>query len=310
MKVRFFRSASVEGSGGSDSGAAAPAAAPSEPSSDSGARQIEADIADIFAYDPFGPSSEPTPPAAAEPAPVVSAPVVEPPPMVQAAPAPDPLLEAAQALRETAAALPQAVREATVSQQPQETQPDPWSPLDDKGQPVNYRAVYEQLPDSMIQALGSENPTERKQAVAALLATSTHIAQRQAVSQAVQMMRQEFVRAIPNFVQRSIREHHEQREVFSDFYGAFPSLSHPSIRPIVQQEGVRLARQLGVQGWSPEFRQKLGEHVTNMLRGVTGPTASSMQQAPAPIMSVPSARPMAPPNSPRSPEQDMADLLI
>ena len=237
MRVRFYRSGNVEGSGGqaapvsSDPVASTPAA-----ENTGGQDQIAEDIQSLFEFDPFTPPADPAPPAAqpVEPAAVAipaSAAAAPPPadPQVTATPAVDPLLAAAQALQQTAESLPQAVREAAAPQPPAQPEPDPWTPLGDKGEALDYRQIFQQVPPQLLNALGSENPAERNQAVTGLLAISTHVAHRLAVAQSVQMMRQEFARAIPNFVQQTIVQREQQQQVFNDFYTKYPALSHPAL---------------------------------------------------------------------------------
>lgn len=299
MKVRFFRSASVEGSGGP---------APSSPAEGGGGMDhISTDIQSVFEYDPFEPPATPAP----EPAPAAAAspepPPAEPTPVTPsvATPAPEPLAEAAAALRDAAQALPQAVREATAPARPAAPEADPWTPMVD-GQALDYRQVFQQIPDSMLAGIRSENPVEQKAAIGSLLAVSATLAHRLAFKQATETVRNELAQALPTYVQSTLRSHREQEQVFQDFYSKYPQLSHPSIRPVVLTAAKELAAQTGVRGWTPQFRDQLGEHVLNMLRGVASPAAPPAA-APASQMSGASVRPAS---RPTTQSDEFSELLF
>lgn len=295
MKVRseFARSASVEGSGG-----AAPAPAPADTGASNAAQAgISDDIRSVFEWDPFEPTppenvpaATPTPePVAATPPPVAQPATPVPPPPAPV-PTPDPTLAAVTELRQTVTQLPEMLREATRPAQPQQPEPDQWAPMAD-GQPLNYGALMQQVPDQLIASLGSENPLERKQAIANLLAISTHVAHRNAVKQAMEMVRSEMRQVLPAFVNNQLTEHVQRQQVFQDFYGNFPALANESLRPLVMQQAQALAAETGARGWSPEFRNRLGERVMSVLRGAVPQTAPVAQ---APTMTPSSVRPTAP----------------
>lgn len=312
MRIKFFRSATVEGSGGSTP--PAEAAPPPAPNSQ---ELIAQDIRSIMDFDPFGPeeqdgqppspaTTEATPPAPAGEQNVVGTPPTGAPAAAPTAPPPPPPPTPDQALREAAAALaqsaqqiPQVIREAQAPQAPTAPKSDEYAPRTEQGQNIDYGMVMQQIPDQLIQGIASENPVERKQAVGQLLGVAMHIAHRQAVAHAVNQLRDEFSRVMPVFVQEQIQSFQTQQEVFNDFYGAFPHLSNPAIRPIVQREAKNLAAQLGVRGWSEDFRQRLGEHVTTMLRQFAAPVTPPPPTQ-APVMSGPSARPAMPPAAPQA----------
>jgi hypothetical protein len=197
------------------------------------------------------------------------------------------LAEAARALQQTAAELPAAVA-AAVQPKAQESEVDPWAPLDQNGQPVDYGRLN--IPDAVIMAMASDNPAERKAATAHMIGSVAHLVQRMAVAQAVQQVRNEIATAMPRFVTERLVQHQQQQEVFQDFYGHFPQLSHPAIRPVVMAEAQKLAQQGGPKQWTPEFRDQLGRHVTALLRASVPVPAAPPAAAPG-TMSGLNARP-------------------
>lgn len=297
IRNTLFWSENVEGSGGE-----APAPAPDT-------NGVSKEIADIMNFDPFD-SADPAPVSPPEPevvptqAPEASA---VPIPSVEApAPAPDPLAQTVQGLQQTVQDLPNVIREAVKPQTPAAPEPDAWAPMVD-GQPLNYMQVMSSVPDGVINALASDNPAERKQALAQTLGIAMHVAHRLATKQAVEQVRAEMGRVLPAFVNEQLQTRERMTSVFNDFYGKHPELSHPSLRGVVQQEAVKLSQQLNVRDWTPEFRDRLGEHVRNMLRGVVPATVQTQQPA-APMMG-PTARPMQA-TGPSNVQQEIADLLF
>ncbi|MBA4275093.1 MAG: hypothetical protein C0436_05505, partial [Alphaproteobacteria bacterium] len=142
--------------------------------------------------------------------------------------------------------------------------------------------------------MNSENPAERKQATTHLIASSMATAHRMAVAQAMRMMNAQVAQVLPNFVQEQITQHQQRQEIFQDFYGKFPDLSAPPIRNVIVDQAKQLQQQMGNPGWTPAFRDALGQHVRNMLRGYVSPTGTQAPPAPPPVpsgvMTPPSAR--------------------
>ncbi len=309
-------SENIEGSGGSEA-APPPAADTSAPASAADRMGVSQEIKDIFDFDPFDPSKEP--------APEVTAPeVVAPPAPLEAAPAqplpaapvegavappvpvsPEPLQAAVQELRQVVQDLPQQLRPPPAPEQ-LTPETDPWMPRDGE-RALNYFEVMSQIPDPVMQNLGSENLLERKQAVAQLMGVAMTVSHRLAMKQAVETVRREMSQVLPNFVSEQIKNYDTAQRVYTDFYGKFPQLSAPHFRPIVQQEAAKLSRQLGVAGWTPEFRDQLGKHVIGML-GQAVPVGMVPQAAPTTQTMGPSARP-AMANGTYNPGQDMAEML-
>lgn len=284
-------SGAVEGSGGDPvaAPAAAPEAASAAPAETSSG--ISDEIRSILAFDPFeeGALDEVKPaapaPTAPEPAPV--APVAEPAPA--AAPVVDPLQATVQSLQETVQALPEAVRQATQPPAPAAPQVDDFHPRDGD-QMLNYVQVMSSIPEAALNGLISENPLERKQALAQVLGVAMHVTHRLATKQAVEQLRGEFSRVMPVFVQEQMQAETTRREIHNDFYTKYPQLNHPALKQVVMREAANLAPRLGVRAWTPEFRDQLGAHVMSMLPRAQAPVAPAVATA-TPTVG-PSARPM------------------
>lgn len=306
-------SENIEGGGGE--AAPAPAADASAPSSPADRMGVSQEVRDIFDFDPFEPGREPEAPAPVVEAPAAPLEATTPQPLpaappegavIHPAPAPvEPLQSAVQELRQVVQDLPNQLR-PPAPEAPMTPETDPWMPRDGE-KPLNYFEVMSHVPDAVMQNLGSENLLERKQAVAQLMGVAMTISHRLAAKQAVETLRREMSQILPQFVQERIQNYDTAQQVYKDFYGKYPQLSAPHFRPIVQQEAAKLSRQLGVSGWTPEFRDQLGKHVIGML-GQVAPAGMVPQAAPATQTMGPSARP-AMANGAYNPGQDMAEML-
>lgn len=319
MKLRSWALPQVVYSGAVEDGGA-PSAAPS-PGADAGAgggggseavatpasnadrMGLEPKIEEIFNFDPFEAEQAPAPAPAAEAAPVAEvappAPSTPPPPAPQAE-----LAQVVQDLRQTVQELPRAM--APPPQPQSAPQEDAWIPRDGE-RALNYVDVMGQVPEAVYAGIRSENPAEQKAAVSQLMGIGMHVAHRLATKQAVEQVRREMSQILPQFVNEQLRTYDTMQRVYQDFYGKFPALSAPHFRGIVQQEAVKLSQQLGVSGWTPEFRDRLGEHVIGVLRGAV-PQAVVPQAAPATQAMGATARPVMA-NGSRDPSQEMAELL-
>jgi hypothetical protein len=209
------------------------------------------------------------------------------------------MAEAAKAFKEAAEAMRAPPPAAAQPEAP--TAPDEYAPQDDAGNPLDYRQIN--IPDAVLNAMNSENPLERKAAVTHLISSSMATAHRMAVSQATRMMNATVARVLPSYVAERIAQHERQREVFTDFYNTYPDLSAPAIRPIILEQAKTLQAHYGNPGWTPQFRDALGTHVRNMLRGFSPQSGAPASAAPAPVpsgvMTPPSARPSAVGQPPR-----------
>jgi hypothetical protein len=309
MLVRnwFCRSGAVEGSGGSEA-----ASAPVEQSG-----PVVEDIESILRFDPFEAS---TTEEAAAPPPVVVEPgqatvgdtvtgaaVTETP--IVATPAPtDALASTVEALRTTVEGLPAAITAATKPPEPAAPQADEWAPTDGTDK-LNYVQIMDSMPDALINQLGSENPVERKQAVSQLMGVAMHVAHRLAAKQAVTQMRAELQQVLPAFVSEQMQAHATSQRVFSDFYGKFPMLNVPELRPMVRAAATELMQETKAAGWNEQFRDALGARILQKLRGFQGAPVAPPSAPPA-QMTGPSARPGLTTRGTTTTQQDIADLLF
>lgn len=320
-----------DGEGGGSPAAAAPAPAPaaapapaSDPAPAAAAEppatvrtnigEIGADIQALFDYDPFSgePAAAPAQPLPAAPAqpqaePAAqqpAAPQVPDPAATPAQPAagptqPDALAVIAQVLASQQQQLQQTQQTQQQAQQPQ--QPDVEIPQ--HGYQFN-------IPEPLINALASENPVERSQAVQAVMMTTA----RTVHQEVVRSLRAEMARAVPNLIQGQIQEHQRRQAVFNDFYGKYPQFSDPRLRPVVVQTAQQIATARGFQGWSPELRDAVGAHLTQLFAAVGGqpmaPAAAPAAALPAAPVIVPSAARPAGSAPVNHVEQEVRELLF
>ena len=281
----------------------APSPAPAAPAPEQPPRfDVAPEVEAIFGYDPFSdgksasaPAEPSAPPAkqvqdsppAPTPAPAPSSPPVEP----EAALLRRQLEEAQQTIR----TLSTAQTQAPPQQQPQQTAED----VD-----ADLPAYTFQVPDKLLDLIGSENREESRAGVSALLQGAGRAIHKTVVDS----IRREVSVVVPRLIQNGIAVHAMQRAVFDDFYGKYPELNVPAIRPIVQQVGMSVARELGVTRWTPELRDAVGQRIKTMLSTVQpNGQAGPVQAVPAPVMAPVATRPA--PAAVPSEQAQMADML-
>ena len=105
--------------------------------------------------------------------------------------------------------------------------------------------------------------------------TATHLlhaALRQEVAERLQGL----VRELPQMVHRQTAALAHQQEIFNDFYGRYPTLSHPLFRPTLQQIAQRIMEtEFPGQPWSPAVRDRIGTVATEFLRRMGGAAPSA-----------------------------------
>lgn len=147
------------------------------------------------------------------------------------------------------------------------------------------------IPDQLFAAMNSEDPNERRQAIAHAfngLARVVHSNVRQEYSTALQQQ-------VPQMLQQ--RQQHEQfqRQVFNDFYGANPDLNRPELRQAIVGVASQLMREGQATGqfqtWDANFSQALATRVRGVL--------SSWQQTQTPPAPAAPKPPVMAPNGVR-----------
>jgi hypothetical protein len=223
---------------------AAPAAEP----------RAEPSIAEILAYDPF---------EAAEPEttkPVVKAPkAVEPPVVAPAAPVAEPV---APAIDPNVAALRDAVADL-VNREAAPTAPA----ATPEAKPQQPRFNF-QVPNDVVNALRSDDQEVATHGLNALV---------NGLSNAIWQAQQEFIASelipqIPRMIQQHMSMVEERRRVHDEFYGAYPHLNKPELKPFVGQLAIQLAQETGAKTWDTAFSQKLVERLATIIPMTPAPS--------------------------------------
>lgn len=299
---------------------AAPASAPEPaPSSDY-------PLADLLNFDPFGPDPESPSPATTEgtaPAPS-STPSTEAPapspvsasatlpadggvPGSQPAPtpaAPDPR---EQELTELRAQLAELRGFVEASRQPMPAVQPTAQPAAAVDQVPPYMF---QIPQQLMQGLASEDIAERTTAVQHLLAGMAR-----SVHRTLSQQMEERFRAVPEHVQTIVNGREAAREIFNDFYGAYPELRNPALMPVVQQISSTFER--NGEKWSAKLRDKIAAEVYKTLgRPLPGQQAQAQQTQVPPTEAAPQRPPAMIQGSARptvvhlpDDQQEMLDLI-
>lgn len=167
---------------------------------------------------------------------------------------------------------------AAPQQQPQgqtQEQPRPQAP--------SYRF---DLPDQIVDALESDDRTERKTALNAML---NGVANRLAVDFRAAM--QETARALINHVPQQVSQvttaERQQQMLREDLYGNFPELKAvaerlPDADGMIWRTVSLAAQRAGVTEWNPQFRDQVGNYLIASLGVQRQPRAGGQAQAAAP----------------------------
>lgn len=168
------------------------------------------------------------------------------------------------------------------------------------------------IPDAIVSAMASEDPTERKGALAALIkgvAQGIH----QTISQAFVQRLTELESGIPNVIGNYAKVAEQQKAVADDFYTKFPQLrGTPELRRFVMSVAESHMRETNQLQWSAKVRDEIGAKVIGMLQGaVPQPAAGKAAPAAAPAMFGGSANgnPRAAKTGPKTQADFMADVF-
>lgn len=125
------------------------------------------------------------------------------------------------------------------------------------------------VPDQLVEMMGSEDPAERKQAMSYLVkgvAQGIH----QQIMSTVGSQFQNLQQNIPQTVQQMQQTQAIQQQVATDFYGKYPELNDPNVIPIVQNVAKQVLATHGGDQWSPEVRDQIGNQVKQILGKFAG----------------------------------------
>lgn len=242
-----------------------------------------------FEYDPFegqqDPQSEAEPTPAAQTAEGQQGSDPQPEPATPTAePEPTPAAESAdQGLRDQVSQLQgQIAQMAAQLQQSQQQQPQ-GQPQGAQPQPGASRPEYQYtINPQLVQGLRSENDGEFAGALSLLMQNlSQHVHER--VSSETRQWVNETVPPMVNGAQQSMST---QQQIFTDFYGAYPELNTPALRPMVLEvaKGLMETGKYG-SAYTPQFRTDLGKQVLLSLeqQGFVRQPAAPAQPASVPV---------------------------
>lgn len=263
-----------------DQGAPAPASSPTNtPSSITQPSSPTAE--EVLAFDPFAPPATPTPapesgtpggtgtPAEVPAAPKPGEPLATPgqQPATPATPAQVSPQDLQRILQEQTAVIREAV---APKKDPAVTPTEP-----------KYNLA---IPPQILTGLRSEDQTEFAQSFHAVVngvANKVWGDVQEAISAQVMPM-------IGQVVQSHIQAYRQQAEVAQDFYGSYPHLAIPALRPIIQAAGVAAAQRRAAEGkplaWDESLRNDIAEEVYKSVPQLR------QQAAPVPTPAKPNGR--------------------
>lgn len=242
----------------------------------------------IFDFDPFAGGDETTePPPAAEP-PKGAEPVAPAQPEPSPPPAPDPSVAA---LLQSQAELVEQLKKSNAP-----AEPAPAEPADG-----NHFADV-QVPEALVNALRSDDPVEARTAVNLLVQGAANMAYRKAQADIQSLITE----GLPNMMVQFTQATQVAKTVETDFYGTYPQLNKPELKPLVANIGQQIAQEEGAAfaGYTPAFRDKIATRVIQLLQGVVPQAEPQAQPKPnGQYQPTPSVRPAPSGNS------DILDLF-
>lgn len=276
------------GNGAGAAAPSAPAAAPAPTPEKSGSTVLSSqEIADLFSGKSPAPVSDTGVPSkppeagattAPGPGPTASAPSAQP-----AAPAENPEQALLKKQLADAQTLLQQYQQLHSAQSPAQ---QPAQPAGDGVPPYAFN-----VPPQLLQMLESEVPAERQQAVGAIMTGTAR-----AVHQTMLGEFSKVLEGIPTLIQQAIQHNARSQQIFHDFYGKFPDLNIPALRPLVIGVAEQVVKESGANEWSAQIRDVIGQRVMAML-GRAPQGAPAPAPTPAPIMAGGAPRPAVSDNS-------------
>lgn len=283
--------------------AAAPTEVPAEVTAASRGKQtaedisfpVDQEILDVMNHDPFPggelppeekgaaeavPSQQPSEQKPGEPA-IPAEGGAAAPAATPAAPATTPAVPAApapMAVPENVALQAQvtSLQAALARMQSQQTQPAQ-QPAAQK--PAEKPDFMFNVPDQLIQLMGSEDPSQVRQGVQALMA---------GLGQSIHGIVMEAVDAkfasVPSMITQGQEMLAQKQNIFDDFYKAHPDLNQPALHSIIANVGAQVQAEMGLHAWSPQLRDAIAVRVRQSLGQIQGATQVA---APAALTAVP-----------------------
>lgn len=150
------------------------------------------------------------------------------------------------------------------------------------------------VPPALINAMASDDPTERQTATTLLVRGTMNMVMRKSVE-----MWQQFIReGLPELLEQHTTVQAQAKSIEQDFYGTYPKLNNPALKPLIatitQQEIQGLGQQY--RGWTPELRDAIATKVLGLFAGLMdAPTQPASPQV-QPFSPTPAARPVATPD--------------
>lgn len=131
------------------------------------------------------------------------------------------------------------------------------------------------IPDEIVQGMASEDPGERKKALAAY---TKGVAQ--AIHKTMRSEVQEEFQRVPNMIQSHTQQTQRAQTIFQDFYGQYPELNRPELRSLITNQAQAMMQENPNMQWSPQVRDEIARRVRGVLQSFAG--GEQTQQQPKP----------------------------
>jgi hypothetical protein len=113
------------------------------------------------------------------------------------------------------------------------------------------------IPDGLVDKLASEDPRDRKEGLGVLIQGASRAVHKAIRDEVMQHIAPAVVRLAVEQVRGRATEAEAMQTIRGDFYGSYPELNKPELIPLIGQMAAQLAAELGVNGYTPEFKAAL-----------------------------------------------------
>lgn len=161
------------------------------------------------------------------------------------------------------------------------------APTEQPKNPLEVLPDYDfEMPDQLVTMLASEDPAERKQALASLtkgIAQTIHQQTMGTVAQVIKQMQTD----IPQATMQQVQQQQMQDKVAGDFYGKFPHLDNPALKPSVRTIAETLMKQDLLVGVQPAWTEAFMDRVATGVQALFGQPAAAQPTTATPPVTPP-----------------------
>lgn len=189
-------------------------------------------------------------------------------------------------------------QQAIVQNQNVQTQQQPAEP--------NFAQLYDfKIPVETLAKVYSENVEERAAGLTQIMQGSAVAVHRNMINVMTRYAQDE----IPRIIQNQFAYNQAQQTVRDDFYGTYPELNRPELKPLVLQVAQQVMEETKTNSWSGKFRDTIAKRVKDVILAVGGQKQQTATLPPKANFISPAAGQYGAPSSVSQEEAEIAELI-